>query len=177
MVRGSESVSRLVGSVIVAFFLAGCSSLGYQNELGQSLATWQRLKAENGGHYRYETSFASWAGFGYKTTLTVQDETVVARAYEAYEQDGNTGETTVTESWLEEGSAIGSHEAGADPVTIDVLYERCREEILPQNSQANEIYLDFLENGVLETCKYRPYNCEDDCLFGISIDRLEFLKD
>ncbi len=115
------------------------------------------------------------AGFGTKTTLTVQGKKVIARAYEAYTQDGNTGETTVTESWLEEGSAIGSHDVGADPVTIDTLYATCRSDVLSQSPLANTIYLEFRDDGVLRSCEYVPKDCLDDCSSGVNISILEFL--
>ena len=55
-----------------------------QKQLAESLETWNALKAENGDYYRYETSFSSFAGFGSTTTLTVQNEQVVTRAYRSY---------------------------------------------------------------------------------------------
>jgi hypothetical protein len=162
----------LVG-LLLAAMLTGCSLNAWQSELSQSLEAWQQLKTENGVYYRYETDFISWTGFRSTTTLTVQNERVVARAYtSSYENDA--GEP-VEESWLEEGEAVGSHDSGADAVTIDALYTTCRTEILTKNTLDNELYLDFHEGGVLETCTYRPLDCMDDCLFGVSIDRLEFL--
>lgn len=175
MARLRVLIGGLAGMVLVSVVLAGCSLGAYQSELSQSLATWQQLKADNGGYYRYETSFGSWAGFGDKTTLTVQNEMVIARAYEAYQSDGNTGETETTESWTEEGAEVGSHEAGADPVTIDALYSRCQNEILTQNTLANDIYLEFRDDGMLYYCQYAPKSCVDDCSTGVIIDRLEFL--
>lgn len=172
---------------VVAVMLAGCQqtvdtgtgqvspppeATPQQKRLAQSLETWQALKIENGDHYRYETLFVSWTGFRSTTTLTVQGNEVVTRAYESsYTSDE--GEE-ITESWTEEGAAVGSHEAGAEPLTIDELYLECREDVLTQNAAENEFYLEFRNEGVLSSCYYRPLNCQDDCLFGVGIDDLEF---
>ncbi len=176
----------LIGSL--ALMLAGCQrtetpdtgqispppeATPQQKQLAKSLEAWNALKAEYGDHYRYETRFVSWTGFRSTTTLAVRGSVVVTRAYESrYQNDA--GED-VSESWTEEGAAVGSHESGADPVTIDALYSKCRTEVLTQNPQDNMFHLYFHTNGVLETCKYRPLTCVNDCLFGVSVDALEFL--
>lgn len=158
------------GTVLV---LAGCTQVVKQGELDRSLAVWNALKAENGNSYRYETSFASWAGFGNKTALTVQDGKVTARAYEAYRYEED--RMTITESYTEEGATLGTHESGAALRTVDELYGVCRAEVLTQDALANHVYLTFRADGVLETCEYAPKNCADDCSSGVSIAGLEFL--
>jgi hypothetical protein len=174
---------------LLALLLAGCQQVAaphpgdsqtppeatpQQKQLATSLETWNALKTENGDHYRYETRSVSWTGFRSTTTLTVRSGEVVIRAYEShYQNDAGEG---VSESWTEEDAAVGSHESGADPVTIDALYSECRTEVLTKNPQDNVFYLDFHQSGVLKTCEYRPLACADDCLFGVSVDALEFLE-
>ena len=162
----------IFGAVITV--LAGCSGVVKQSELSSSLETWNALKTQNGDSYHYETSFASWAGFGNKTTLTVQNGEVTARAYEAYRLEGE-GQATITESYTEEGTTLGTHEAGAAPRTVDELYGVCRAEVLTQSALANDFYLTFRADGVLETCEYAPKNCADDCSRGVNVTELEFL--
>ena len=145
-----------------------------QKQLAKSLEAWQTLKTQNGDHYRYETSFSSFFGFGSITTLTVQGEQVVVRAYEAYSYNDK-GDKEVTETWTEVDAAVGSHEAGAEPHTIAELYAVCRNGVLTQNPSENELYLEFRDDGVLKTCGYVPKNCADDCFMGVRIDALEFL--
>ena len=144
-----------------------------QKQLAESLETWNSLKTENGGHYRYETLFVSWTGFRSTTTLTVQDNEVVTRAYESSYTDDDGEE--ISESWTEEGAAVGSHEAGAKPRTVDELYTECQKNVLTQNAAENEFYLSFHGDDVLKACYYRSKNCADDCLRGVSADKLEFL--
>lgn len=172
---------------LLALMLAGCQQTAtpdtglvspppeatpQQKQLAKSLETWQALKAENSDYYRYNTLFVSWTGFRSTTTLTVQGNEVVTRAYEAsYTNDE--GEE-ITESWTEESAAVGSHEAGAEPRTIEELYLECREDVLTEDTAENEFYLEFRNEGVLSSCYYRPLNCQDDCLFGVGIDDLDF---
>ncbi len=166
-------VRLLLTLVFASALLSGCGQVAEQGELDKSLATWQALKAQNGDHYLYETLFVSWTGFRSITTLTVQASEIVTRAYKSsYTNDE--GEE-ITESWTEEGAAVGSHEAGAEPRTVDELYTECREDVLTQDAAENEFYLEFRNDGVLSSCYYRPLYCQDDCLFGVGIDDLEFL--
>ena len=157
----------------IATVLAGCSGVVKQGALDRSLTTWNALKTQNGDSYRYEMSFASWAGFGNKTTLTVQNGKVTAQAYEAYRYEE--GRTTVTESYAEEGATLGTHEAGAALRTVDELYGVCRAEVLTQSALANDFYLTFRADGVLETREHTPKNCADDCSSGVNVTELEFL--
>ena len=90
----------------VATLLAGCGQLAKQNELNESLATWNVLKAENGDHYRYEVGAGSVFGPSYDTTLTVQAGKVVQRDLAITEIDDE-GNVTVLESWSETGAALG----------------------------------------------------------------------
>lgn len=74
-----------------------------------------------------------------------------------------------------EGAALGSHEAGAAIRTVDELYSVCRDEVLTQNAFANDFYLSFRDDGVLNYCEYAPKDCVDDCSSGVNITDLEFL--
>lgn len=138
--------------------------------LAESLLDWQALKETHGGAYEYDVVFASWIGFRSTTTLEVRDDEMVGRSYEAYDAEGE-----LTESWTEEGAALGSHESGAPLRTVEALYDVCRDEVLTQDRSENDIFLEFREDGVLKQCEYFPKNCADDCFVGVSIDDLRFL--
>lgn len=140
------------------------------DRLAESLADWQVLKGHNGGHYQYDVGFASWVGFSDTTTLEVRDDEVVLRRYEARDAEGE-----VTESWTEQGEALGSHEHGAPLQTIEELYAVCRNEVLTRDREENTIYLEFGDDGVLDYCQYVPVDCADDCARGVSIDAFRFL--
>ncbi len=158
----------------VAIVLAGCSQFAKQSGLNRSLATWNALKAENGNHYLYEVSASVIAGPTFTTTLTVQDETVVMRNLEVSEISG-TGEKTVIDSWTEEGAAVGSHDEGAEPVTLDARYNTCRSDVLSRSSLTNDIILEFQANGVLASCYSLPKGVVYDGGAEV-VTNLEFLK-
>lgn len=134
--------------------LAGCTQVVKQGELDRSLTAWNALKAENGDSYRYVVNAASVFGPLYTTTLTLQEGRVVRRDLEVLDANAEGG-ATVTESWSEEGTAIGSHDAGAEPVTLDERYRRCRDDVLSRSS-TNDVTLEFLENGLLSSCYSVP---------------------
>lgn len=138
--------------------------------LAESLADWQVLKGQNGGDYQYDVLFGSVFGFTSTTTFEGRGDEVVLRRYEARDAEGE-----VTESWTEEGEALGSHK-GYEPLrTIEELYATCRNEVLTQDRDENDILLEFGDDGVLEICEYFPKNCADDCFMGVSIDEIRFI--
>lgn len=138
--------------------------------LAESLADWQVLKGQSSGDYQYDVRFGSVFGFSSTTTFEVQDDMVVLRSYEVRDAEG-----VVTESWTEQGAELGSHK-GYEPLrTIEELYTVCRNEVLTQERGANDIFLKFRDDGVLEYCEYFPKNCADDCFMGVSIDDIRFL--
>ena len=145
-------------------------------ELSRSLAAWRNLKSDEGGHYQYTSSFGSFAGFGWTTTLKVLDDEIVERRYEAYQIE-NGGEKKVTETWVEVGDEVGQRDEGAPPRTVEEVYGVCRDEVLSQSTFSNDIYLEFDSQGLLESCVYVPKGCADDCSTGVNISDLKFLSD
>lgn len=141
--------------------------------IAKSLETWQQLKAENGDHYRYEVSAGSVFGPSYDTTLTVQADKIVQRDL-AVTQIDDEGNTIIVESWSETGDALGTHDNGAELVTVDERYNRCRDDVLSQNPVTNDIYLEFQDNGVLRDCSYIPKGAAYDGGSPVIIS-LEFL--
>ncbi len=146
-----------------------------QKQLTKSLEAWNTLKAENGDHYLYEVSAGSVFGPSYDAALTVREGKIVQRDLTITEVD-NAGNVTTTQSWSETGAALGSHEEGAELITIDKRYSRCRDHVLSQNPTTNDIYLEFQDNGVLRNCSYVPKGVADDGGGEVIFD-LEFLND
>lgn len=118
-------------------------------------------------------SAGSVFGPSYDTTLTVQEGEIVQRDLAITEIDDE-GNVTVVESWSETGAALGSHDEGAELITVDARYSRCRDEVLSQDPATNNIYLTFQTNGVLKECSYVPKNVVSDGGAEIITD-LEFL--
>lgn len=137
--------------------------------LAYSLDAWQKLKAANGGHYLYDSTFLSYFGFGSITTFEVVDDRVVSRSYTGFDENGAT-----SEEWTERGAEIGTHEAGEPARTGEQVYDACRNTVLTQSRQENVVNLIF-SNDILAVCDYTPRTCADDCAMGVSIENLRFM--
>lgn len=148
-----------VALAAVALTLAGCALLlSKRGDLRASLATWNHLKAENGDHYRYEVG--TDLVFGPSTTLTVQNGQVVQRDLATTEINDD-GKIVVVDRWSETGAALGSHDDGAELLTVDTRYSRCRE-VLRRNAPTKDITLEFRADGVLASCYAVPENVDYD---------------
>lgn len=136
--------------------------------LAESLLVWQDLKAADDGTYQYTRSDSSFSGYRSTTTFVVEDDVVVRRTFEGYDENG-----VLVDSFDEQGAEVGTSE-GAEPArTIDELYEICRDEVLTQDPDSNYFYLTFRDDGVLELCAYVPDDCADDCDEGVEISSLD----
>jgi len=150
----------LVSTAVLA--LAACAE-PHPDDLEISRREWNRLEAEAPG-YTYARYFESWTGTWFRTTVSVEGGVVVARSYE------DSSEVV----WIETGAELGSHEAGYDALTMPELYEECRDEVLTQDPESNEVVFLTDERGLLQTCTYRPLECDDDCTLGIAIESVQF---
>lgn len=120
-------------------------------------------------------------GPNYETTLTVENDTVVQRDLRITQVDGDTGEITVTESWSETGDALGSHDEGAEPVTLDIRYTACKARVGNANPDTDGIDLEFIapighpeRTDVLALCLILPRDVAYDGGAEV-ISSLEFL--
>ena len=130
------------GAVALILILAGCALLiDRRGDLRASLATWNDLKTANGEHYRYEVS--TELVFGPSTTLTVREGEVVQRDL-AITEINDQGKIVVTKRWSETGAALGTHVEGAELITVDERYSRCRD-VLGRNAPTEDITLEVPE--------------------------------
>jgi major membrane immunogen (membrane-anchored lipoprotein) len=136
--------------------------------LAESLLAWQDMKAADDGTYQYTRTSSSFTGYRDTTTVVVENDVVVRRTYEVYDENG-----ALFDSFDEQGAEVGSNESGAPARTIDELYEICRDDVLTQDPAQNHIILTFHDDGILETCVYVPRDCADDCDEGVGIDTLD----
>lgn len=141
-----------------------------EERLAESLSAWMELKAADDGTYQYSRSNSSFSGYRNRTTFLVENDVVVRRSFEETDPDG-----AVSDSFVEEGAEVGSNEGtGADPaLTIEELYEICRDEVLTQDPERNIIELRLRDDGILEYCFYVPRDCADDCAEGVEIENLD----
>ena len=169
--------SSLLIAVVFAL-MAGCGSgsesspdagPGEVDTLAESLAVWQEMKAADDGAYAYTRTFRSWTGYHSVTRFVVEDDMVVRRTFQGYDESDQ-----LLDSFDEQGEEVGSTEGITPVYTIDELYEVCRDEVLTKDPEANQIYLAFRDDGLLERCHYIPSGCQDDCSMGVDIASIDF---
>ncbi len=141
-----------------------------------SLAKWNELKNKNGNSYVYQTTFVSWSGFGHITKLEIADGVVSSRTYQEFKTDGTNGQREVTDSYSETSVELGSHEKGANTLTIDELYNSCAREYLVVDEGNNTLYFESGADGLMTLCGFVPKGCGDDCFSGISINSFEWIN-
>lgn len=151
--------------------LKGESGLSFN----ESYSKWIELKKENDNSYIYQTSQISWTGFGAVTELRIENGIIKERKYEEYMEYWNPNQRKIIDSYSENNTNLGSHEKGADLLTIDDLYNSCSGEYLKVNTDNNTLYFETEPNGIMTKCGYVPNNCEDDCFNGITIMSFEWL--
>lgn len=119
-------------------------------------------------------STASWAGSRSETIVTVEKGQVVGRSYVSKVRKDSSAQMVVREQWEEDASSLGSHAAGAEPLTLDKIYQHAKSDWLKKREDA-ETYFETRNNGMISLCGYVPNGCADDCFRGITIDYIEKL--
>lgn len=142
----------------------------------ESLNKWNELKNKNGNSYIYQTTFRSWTGYGGTTELKIEEGTVTYRKYQGFEINQTDGHKEVLETYFETLDKLGSHDIGANPLTIDELYETCAKDYLVVDEKNNTIYFETAENGLMTLCGYRQEGCMDDCLISVNIDYFDWIE-
>lgn len=138
--------------------------------LADSKIAWDDAKAKHANSYTYTRDFHSFFGnFGFQTTLVVANGIVVERHYKAQALSG--GDST---QWSETGADVGSHQEGHPAVTVDALYDECKNVTLTQDEDKNFINFTVDQDNFLQVCTYTPLACQDDCTRGPVISTLEF---
>jgi len=179
-------VNELTKSTLPALALVGLLALGScgasdapqdQAALTKSRATWTTARDAAHGDYIYEVLRTTFIGGVYTTRISVGDNRVTKREYQAA-IGGDGIENPVATDWVETGvDQVGTHPEGAPAVTIDELYTRCQDDVLTRDRSSNDITLLFRPDGILDTCAYTPRGCQDDCATGVWVSTLEFLTE
>ncbi len=167
---------KFITAIMVIFLVFSCESDqdARQNQFEKSKKSWQVLKSENNESYRYQVSTASWTGYSSITTISVLNGAVTKREFESYNSD-NQGGKELVHSYVEVGEEIGADVEGADPLTLDELYDICKKEYLTVDSNTNTVYFTEFDNGLVQSCGYVPNNCVDDCFRGFTLSIIEWI--
>ncbi|MDO7170614.1 hypothetical protein [Mariniflexile sp. AS56] len=150
-------------------------------EYNSSLDTWNTLKETHGTSYTYSIRFSSFSRNGSTTTITVNNNAVISRIYEAYSMYDSTGNylgyenRLILDSYTENEASIGSNNNGALPLTIDALYTACLSKYLIVDTDKNTVVFNVDDSSIIKDCYYIPNGCQDDCSFGINISDFSWL--
>ena len=171
---------------VTCFLFFSCSADAMQSKLNvegehgfdfrESRTAWKNLKKQNGNSYAYTILEQSFTGHGSETTIEVEEGKVRARFYIAFIISDEDGTKSITDRYEEiTKKDIGSHSLGAPPLTIDKLYSTCLSKYLTVDHEANEIYFETNEEGVMMLCGFVPVGCQDDCYRGIRISEFHWM--
>lgn len=165
---------------LVALFcvlaIASCKkdTISHASDFANSQLNWMAFKDSSHNSYRYSVTNGSWTGYGTETIITVRDGKVEGRSFVAKQttHNGTAVVTTVLQEWTETTAQLGSHDLGYEPVTMDVIYERAKNDWLLKRDKVS-IYFEAKNNGMISLCAYVPDGCQDDCSRGIHIGFIE----
>ncbi len=157
------------------FYACNSDDLAYSSEYEKSKAVWLEFKSSSNNTYSYTVVNSSWVGIGSKTALSIQDGIITQRDFEYTFADGVPDDFHETElRWTETGVEIGTHEVGAEALTLDEVYARAESDWLLERADAT-ITFETANEGMISTCGYVPDGCADDCFRGIQISSIEAL--
>lgn len=159
---------------LLGFFAWSCDddkSAMYRQDFEKSYAIWLQFKAANANSYYYITESSSWVGFRSKTTIFVEEGSVVKRAFQyTYYENGKLVEKD-SRSWIETGSELGKHKEGTELSTLDSIYKKAETEWLVKRDNVRN-YFEAKNKGMLSLCGYVDNRCADDCFVGVSISEI-----
>ena len=165
----------LIILLLFGYLSNSCNSedLKDQNKFEASQKTWLTFKESSNNSYRYTVTNESWTGSSWETSITVENGIVIQRDFEFTSTEGLS--TNIKQSdlqWTETGSEIGSHENGAEPITLDEIYNKAQNDWLIKRNNTTT-YLETKNNGMISTCGYVDKQCADDCFIGVKIKNIE----
>jgi hypothetical protein len=165
----------LITLLLIGSLFNSCDSddLEYQDKFETSHKTWLNFKESSNDSYKYTVTFGSWVGFSWETIITVENGIVIQRDFEYTFIEGiSTGIQQDELQWTETGSEIGSHENGAEPITLDEIYDKAQNDWLIERNNTTT-YFETENNGMISTCGYKNNQCVDDCFIGVKIKIIE----
>ena len=163
--------------LLIGSLLSSCNSedLEHQDQFETSQKTWLNFKEYSNDSYKYTVTNSSWIGFSWETIITVKNGIVFQRDFEYTTTESLSTDIQPDElQWTETDSEIGTHENGAEPITLDEIYNKAQNDWLIERNNATT-YFETENNGMISTCGYVENGCADDCFIGIQINNIEGL--
>ena len=168
----------IITLLLVSTIISSCSSdddFNYQSDFENSFNTWLNFKESTNNTYKYTVGSGTWAGSYKETTISVTNGVVTQRYFKYTATDGLSENTPEEElEWTENENEIGTHQNGAEPITIDQIYEKAKQDWLIKRKNV-QTYFETENNGIISSCGYRDKNCVDDCFIGVNIKKIESL--
>jgi hypothetical protein len=180
---GKENINSLKGPIILPLSIlpdnkefvrtqnSWISDTGFsQISMVESYQKWENLKNSQGKTYEFQRSFSSWTGYYMNYQVLVVEDSIARIIRNNFQINSQTGKT----------DSLGSFDIPSDSavyygiLNVDNMYKYAIDSVLTKNKLKNIIDSEMFNNGLLKSCKYRPNDCVDDCLFGVSIDYLFF---
>jgi hypothetical protein len=130
----------------------------WRDRVLRSRDVFARYAAAHDGTYRYTRHVSSVFGNGCATGVQVTHGAVTSF----------TDSSQVDRGLWTRGTPRAASETSScvAPVTMDVLYEKCLNEVLCQDPRKNYLYVQIDARGLLVQCGYLAMNCFDDCYEG-----------
>ncbi|MBC7846556.1 MAG: hypothetical protein H7Y10_08700 [Flavobacterium sp.] len=141
----------------------------------ESLTQWTELKNINGNSYIYQTTFVSWTGIGSTTELKIEEGIVTSRVYQEFKTNNTSGKLEIIDTYTETKTNLGSHNKGANPLTIDDLYNSCARDYLSVDKKNNTLHFETELKGLMTLCGFVPDGCVDDCFRGVRINSFKWI--
>jgi len=164
--------------LVAGFFFYSCDKedFEYENSFNKSHKAWLKFKSESDNSYEYVVAGYSWVGISWRTTVVVDKGLVIQRSY-ICEDIGYGMEPSLAEEWTENEEEINTHTetAAFDPITLDEVYDRAKNDWLIRRS-GTTTYFETKNNGMISSCGYAADGCADDCFRGISITSIKAYK-
>ena len=167
----------LIALLLIGSLFNSCDSdhLEHQDKFEISQKTWLDFKESSNDSYKYTVTSSSWIGFSWETTITVENGIVIQRNFEYTSTEGISTDIQEDEfQWTETDSEIGTHENGAEPITLNEIYNKAQNDWLMERNNTTT-YLETENNGMISICGYVDNQCADDCFIGVSIKKIESL--
>ncbi|MDF1859814.1 MAG: hypothetical protein P1U87_06335 [Verrucomicrobiales bacterium] len=127
--------------------------------LEESHSRWLAFQSQIDGSYRYEVVFSSFSGYRSTTTIEAMQGIVSRRSFEESLPFYLDAQPLY---YVEEGSEIGSHTRGANPHTMEELYEIARGVLAEPLESYERLVTGYGPNGILESCYKYDVRIADD---------------
>ena len=162
--------------LLMLLSLAACKKDASNSKYEKSFTAFQSFKKTSNNTYYYVTTFTSWVGYGSETKISVDKGTIIARDFimrgNPWGSPNDTTRNALLEEWHEDKATLGTHDEGAELLTLDQVYDKAKNEWLKVDRNKNTVYFETQHNGVISSCGYVPKNCMDDCFIGIRIKEI-----